>query len=204
MEESSAMTVAYCIAGHGHSEQTLRLMTRLLSDDPEAGIILHYDQRQGPVLLTELDMSRVHVMRERPIYWGGFELVALQLEMLGSALSLGYNYAVLLSGQDYPLRNVAKLENELFQYDVWASVQPEMNEEGDCTSLEKRARYGSQWLRLTKSLPPKWLRGIDRVARNLRIIRVSNKEDWPGHLPTTFYQRDQLWWGLRSKGPGVS
>jgi hypothetical protein len=123
--------------------------------------------------------------------------------MLESALSLGYNYAVLLSGQDYPLRNAAKLEDELSHYDVWASVRPEMNDEGDCTSLENRRRYGSQWLRLTKSLPPKWLRGIDRAARDLRIIRISNKEEWPGPLLTTYYQRDQLWWGLRSKGPGV-
>jgi hypothetical protein len=80
---------------------------------------------------------RLHLLPERPLYWGGSELVDLQIEMLRLAFAHGHTYAVLLSGQDYPLRNLDGLKQELGRrYNVWADVDPLFAPDG--TSLVDR------------------------------------------------------------------
>ncbi len=104
------MTVAYCLVAHTRPSQCVRLVRRLLSDDPECLVLLHYDQRHWPLDLRQVADSRVHVMPERPIYWGSNQLVDLYVEMSRLAIDKGSSYVVMLSGQDYPLRHIGALE----------------------------------------------------------------------------------------------
>ena len=91
--------VGYCIAAYKRPAQARRLVFRLLNDDPDCRIVLHYDQRQGRLYLRGLAGPRVNFVPERPLHWGCFELVELLIEMARMATEqLHCSYVVLLSG----------------------------------------------------------------------------------------------------------
>lgn len=197
------MSVAFCVMSHGSSRQPLRLIRRIQADDPEALVLHHHDPRYGGFPLMDVDSSRIHTVPGRPLYWGGPELVELEIEMLRGAFQLGCSYAVLLSGQDYPLRHLGRLEAELHSYDVWASAEPATDHSGGCTWPEGARRYQNQWCRLTTGSTPRWLRAIDRAARTAGILTTSRASADNQPRFSTFSQRGQLWWGHRSPGPGL-
>lgn len=91
------MTVAYCIAAHKRPSLTKRLISRLVSDDPNSLVILHYDQQYEPLSLPDVASPQVRVLPKRRLVWGGPELMQLQREMVSLALSEGSKYAVLPS-----------------------------------------------------------------------------------------------------------
>ena len=195
------MTVAYCIAAHTRPSQCARLVRRLLNDDPDCRVLLHYDQRQSPPLdLRQVSAPQVRLFRARPIYWGGPQLADLYVEMFRLSMKEGCSYAVMLTGQDYPLGHVAGLEAKLSAYDVWDESRPLFSSDGSCNSLEGRRRYTYRWWHLNS--PPKLLRGAERVAgKVLRVPMATSQPSVPYLVRTRQY--DQVWWGVRSRGPGV-
>jgi hypothetical protein len=195
------MTVAYCIAAHTKPSQCRRLIQRLLDDDPSCLVLVHFDQRNAKFDLTEVADPRARIIGERAVNWGSPELVDLFVEMLRVALSAGCSYAVMLSGQDYPLREVSDLEADLSSYDVWATTKPLFAADGSCTWKEGRRRYSYQWWHADE---PGWLlRLADGVAGKVPGAHVSEESGPPLPYLVHFRQYDQLWWGVRSKGPGV-
>lgn len=195
------MTVAYCIAAHTRPSQCRRLICRLLDDDPACLVLLHYDQRSARLDLSEVATPRLHIIPERAVNWGSPELVDLFVEMLRIALSADCSYAVMLSGQDYPLRDVSDLEAELSSYDVWASTRPLFADDGSCNWTEGRRRYAYQWWHTDE---PGWLlRFADRCAGKVPGAHVSAESVPPLPYLVHFRQYGQLWWGARSRGPGV-
>ena len=195
------MTVAYCIAAHSKPSQCKRLIHRLLNDDPSCRVLLHVDQRSARFDLTEVANPQVHIVGERAVNWGSPELVDLFVEMFRVALGAGCSYAVMLSGQDYPLRDVSDVEAYLSSYDVWASTIPLFADDGSCNWKEGRRRYTYQWWHTDE---PGWvLRLADRCAGKVPGAHVSAESDPPLPYLVHFRQCGQLWWGARSKGPGV-
>ena len=77
------MSVAYCIAAHTRPPLTLRLVRRLIRDDPDCLLFLYFDQRSVPFDLREVTDPRARLIPERSIHWGGPEIVDLFVEMLG-------------------------------------------------------------------------------------------------------------------------
>jgi Core-2/I-Branching enzyme len=195
------MSVAYCIVAHTRPSQCRRLVHRLLDDDPTCRVLLHYDQRGAPLDLAEVASPRVQIMAERPLYWGGPEIVRLFVEMFQVALDGGCSYAVMLSGQEYPLRHVGTLEGELARYDVWPTdMRPLFEADGTCRWAEARRRYSYQWWHVDE---PKLLgRVADRLAAKIPGAHESTPEPPLPYLVHT-RMRGQLWWGVRSRGPGL-
>lgn len=194
------MPLAYCVNAHSRPSQCLRLVRRLLDDDPGCRVYLHYDQKAGPLDVGDLAGPRLRLIRQRRIYWGSSQMVDLFREMFALALADGCTYAVMLTGQDYPLRNLAGLEDELGTYDVWGCFEPLYAPDGSCYMDEYRRRYSYWWWHADDPSP--LLRGLDRVAARLFHVPVSRRE-LP--LPTLVHTRQygQLWWGIRAAGPGV-
>jgi hypothetical protein len=194
------MTVAYCVAAHTRPSQCRRLIRRLLDDDPQCSVLLHYDQRQWPLDLRQVAGDRVHVIRERPVYWGSNELVDVYLEMTALAIEKGASYVVMLSGQDYPLRHLGALEAELSAYDVWADTRPLFGPDGTCNWPEARRRYSYRWWHLDN--PARLTRGVERVVAGALRVPTSRSE-----LPLPYLVRaragNQVWWGTKSRGPGM-
>jgi hypothetical protein len=195
------MTVAYCLAAHNKPSQCKRLVRRLLADDPTCLVLLHVDQRSVKFDLSEFADTRIRIIAERAVNWGSPELVALFVEMFRVALSAGCSYAVMLSGQDYPLRDVSDLEAQLCAYDVWASSSPLFAADGSCNWKEGRRRYAYQWWHSDE--PGSGLRLADSVAGKVPGAHVSAEADPPLPYLVHFRQCGQLWWGVRSQGPGV-
>jgi Core-2/I-Branching enzyme len=195
------MSIGYCIAAHSKPAQCRRLVQRLLGDDPECKIILHFDQRQsGPFDLGEAASPRVHMLRPRAVHWGSSQLADLFVEMFREAVARGCSYVVMLSGQDYPLRHLAGLEAELSRFDVWADANPLFAGDGSCNWPEGRRRYSYHWFHADD--PPRAIRGAERVAASLLRTPPSTSEP---PLPRLVRDRvgRQIWWGVKSRGPGV-
>jgi len=194
--------VTYCIAAHTRPGQTRRLIDRLLTDDPNCKVVFHYDQRQERLDLQELVDPRITILPERPANWGTFGMVEVFMEMMRAAVAeRNCSYLVLLSGQDYPLRNISDLESELAQFDVWADVRPLIADGGATSWPEGLRRYSYRWRYVAN--PGLLLEGLDRVAAKVPGIELSSS---PPPFPRIvhFRQRGQLWWGYRDlAGPGT-
>ena len=105
------MKIAFLILMHSRPEQAGRLMERL--DSPTSMFVVHVDRRAPPPIYNYIDgwaarQSRIHFAKRHPCRWGGFGIVAATLECMRTALRSGeaFDYAILLSGQDYPIKSL--------------------------------------------------------------------------------------------------
>ena len=193
--------MGYCIAAHMRPSQCWRLVRRLLDDDPDCRVLLHYDQRHSSFDFGELASDRVHIVRERPVDWGSSQMVDLFLEMLRRAMGDGCSYVVMLSGQDYPLRHVGGLEADLSVYDVWADLSPLFAADGSYNWPEGGRRYSYRCWHFDR--PAKLTRAADRFAEKVLHVPAS-RTDPPLPYLVRFRMFDQIWWGAKSRGPGMA
>jgi hypothetical protein len=112
------MRVAYVIAAHRYLDQVERLVRRLARDD--TSLVVHVDRRAGKAPFDELrdrtsDLSDLHYLPRHLGYWGGTGLVHAALKGIADLLrnDVPFDYVVLLSGQDYPLRPAGELHARL-------------------------------------------------------------------------------------------
>jgi len=110
--------VAYLIMGHKDPGQILHLIETLR--DSAAFFVIHIDRRAGDDVFKPLrDYAATHseVLLTRRIrcYWGGFGIANAMIECVKAAAQSGrhFDYAILLSGQDYPIKNAAQIDEFL-------------------------------------------------------------------------------------------
>jgi hypothetical protein len=108
------MKIAFLILMHKNPEQTIRLIERL--DSPTSSFIVHVDRRASmevfqPIAEWAADRDRVCCTRRYPCRWGQFGIVAATFECIRTALTLSdaFDYAILLSGQDYPIKPLSTI-----------------------------------------------------------------------------------------------
>jgi len=104
------------VLAHSAPAQLLRLVRRLSS--PQSSFFVHVDRAAGDDVLRPIrdglsEVPRAQLVRRHATSWGSFGLVAAPLEALAAARGTGFDVAVLLSAQDYPVRQVAKIEEWL-------------------------------------------------------------------------------------------
>jgi len=112
--EIFAMKIAFVIVAHKFPEQIVRLIRSL---SPEAHYFIHIDRRAKAVFteaqrLLENTPNVFLVEKRYPCYWGQFNIVNATLECLRTISKKGekYDYAVLISGQDYPIKPVSEIK----------------------------------------------------------------------------------------------
>ncbi|MBR0697926.1 hypothetical protein JQ553_32385 [Bradyrhizobium lablabi] len=106
------MNIAYLILAHSHSDQLSRLVRQLQS--PAADMFVHIDARVEIGPFVHAVGSDAHFIANRiPIYWGDYSLISAALVLMETALAAPrrYDYLVLISGADYPLRSAPEIEN---------------------------------------------------------------------------------------------
>lgn len=102
------MRFAYLILAHRDMEQLHALVSRLLRDDPEDRVVIHYD-RNSPVSDEELARfaagfgGAVTLTPRMGCLWGHHSQAAAELLLKQGASALDYDYAHLISGQDWPV-----------------------------------------------------------------------------------------------------
>jgi hypothetical protein len=104
------MRVAYLILGHTAPQQILRAIDRLRA--PGALFVVHIDARADEAVHEALrGRSDVHLALRARCYWGTYGIVQATLNCVETLLALRqpFDYAVLLSGQDYPIKSPAAI-----------------------------------------------------------------------------------------------
>lgn len=108
------MKIAYLIAAHNNP----RLLKRAVSMLSTAGssFFIHIDNKSDLTPFSGITGSNIFILKDRiPVHWGEFSQVEATLLLLNEAMqsSMKFDYFVLLSGGDYPLRSGDYVRNYL-------------------------------------------------------------------------------------------
>jgi hypothetical protein len=110
------MRLAYVISAYKYFDQLVRLVHRL--HDHEVGVFIHVDKRSGTIdalIDATRDLPDVHFLKRHPCPWGGFGHVAASLKGIESiaAQPARYDYVILLTGQDYPIKTKRQIREAM-------------------------------------------------------------------------------------------
>jgi hypothetical protein len=107
------VTVAYIVVSHRNPGQVLRLV-RTLREGPAARVLVRHDQRRSVLAAGEIEAAGGEPLEDRiEMEWGGWSQAELILSCLRRAARLEPDWTLILSGQDYPLRPMAEIEERL-------------------------------------------------------------------------------------------
>jgi Core-2/I-Branching enzyme len=175
--------VAYLIMSYTLPDQVSRLASVLRRGSPASLIVVHHDDRRSSVDAARLDA--LGVLRVEPpstAAWGEATQLAMVLRCLRFTLDArDFDWVVMLSGQDYPIRPVAEIEHSLATTDADALIEtracarPNGREEID----EFAARYHFRWRRI-KSRAVSRLAGAAIKSGSLVRLRTMPSGSWIG------------------------
>lgn len=106
------------VSAYQRPAQLGRLLRALAT--PNASFAIHVDRKTRPSVFRAMQaavdgVARVHFLERHVSHWGGFGHVRATLKGLAHAVESGdpFDYLVLLTAQDYPLRPAALIEEQL-------------------------------------------------------------------------------------------
>ena len=112
------MRIAYVISAYKLPDQLVRLVRRLAS--PTASFAVHVDAKTAPDVQARMverlrGVPSVAFLERHSCHWGGFGHVRATLKGIDHFVrgSADFDYLVLLTGQDYPLRHPRAIERFL-------------------------------------------------------------------------------------------
>lgn len=115
------MKIAFLILNHRHPAQLVRLITTLRSQLPDSPITVHHDISHGELQSALIEpIGNVHLLKSgKRMIWGDFS----QVEVCCWSLTwmwehLEFDWVVLLSAQDYPIKPLAGLAGDLMSNDA--------------------------------------------------------------------------------------
>ena len=104
----------YVVFSHQRPAQVERLVARILALSPGGQVVLHHDPRREPMVWTSPPGPRVHMVDPEPMDWGAFTIVAATAHVLDYVdRHLDYTCCAVISGQDYPVTDLAAWEGGL-------------------------------------------------------------------------------------------
>ena len=132
--------VAYLILSY--TPHVDRLVAALRAGSPDAVIAVHHDDRRCP--LPAVDALRIE---PRPIEWGhGSQLAAVLRCLRWLRERADFDWLVLLSGQDYPVKPVAEIEAGLYGVDAFIDARPVASRSWRRSGTDEFAvRYRHRW-----------------------------------------------------------
>jgi len=145
--------VAYLVLSHRPPSQLRRLLSTLRAQDPLAPLVVHHDRFSSAISDADVDIGgQVELLTsDHPIRWGDFSLVdAYWRSLRWMNEHLEFDWVVLLSAQDYPIKPLSGLSGMLESANGDAIVSgrrieeiPELDQRSDL-----RFRYYYQYLEL--------------------------------------------------------
>lgn len=95
------MKIAYLIVAYNNYNHLKRLIGAL--NDTDVIFFIHIDKKSTmPNNLNEFD-NIIFIEREK-VWWAGWSTVDVTINLIRNAISYGFDYYILLSGADYPIR----------------------------------------------------------------------------------------------------
>jgi hypothetical protein len=175
--------IAYLIMSYSLPDQVVRLASVLRRGSPQACIVVHHDDRECSVdgaALEALGVQRVEPPSR--VAWGEPSQLAMVLRCLRWLLEFAdFDWVVLLSGQDYPVRRVAEIERSLARADVDALIETHRCEQPAFTATvdEFAGRYHFRWRRTRSRGTGALVRAAARVSPLIRS-RAMPSGTWTG------------------------
>ncbi len=112
------MKIAYVILAHKLPKQLTRLVHKLNAGD--VSFFIHVDKKTDNQIFEEIRASlnafnNVYFMERRVCNWGEFNAVAITLNIMYVILrsDIRYDYVILLTGQDYPIKSNKQIQKVL-------------------------------------------------------------------------------------------
>jgi hypothetical protein len=105
------MKIAYLITAYDNPAHLHRLLRAIVT--PNSAAYVHVDAKFDSAPFERIRLPGVHFVKPRvAVYWGEFTMVEAILRLIESALASAesFEYFVLISGTDYPIRPIAELE----------------------------------------------------------------------------------------------
>jgi hypothetical protein len=177
------LRLAYLILAHQLPEQLIRLVRRL--DGPDTTFLVHIDRRADDAILAaagaELAQPNVTFLPRIPCHWGTWSIVEATLSGIRQALRADapFDYLLLMTGQDYPIKPRAEIETTLGQAE------------------------GRSFVHHVPLPKPDWPNSLGRVERwhyppglrNRLLERVRNRWSVPRRVPSglALHGGAQLW-----------
>jgi core-2/I-Branching enzyme len=115
-DRAASPRFAYVIMSHVHPPQVLRLAQRLRAGSPAATVVIHHDDRHSRLDDAALEaLGSVHVLRPPTrVRWGWTSQLDVLLRCLERLVAeVRFDWMVMLSGQDYPIRPLPDIERDL-------------------------------------------------------------------------------------------
>ena len=169
------MTTAYVVISHRRPEQVLRLARTLRTGSPSCALVVHHDDRA--VALDEAALRAVggveRVLPPTPVAWGWTSQLDMLLRCLSHALErVDFEWLVVLSGQDYPIRPLEASERDLHAspWDAYVEtipVEPPAWSRAEADEFARRYFYRYRAIRP----PGPLLRRAVSAARPLLTLR---------------------------------
>lgn len=97
------MKVAYLITAYGDFRHLERLVDAL--DDPRAAFFIHVDAKSPMPAGLLAGRENVAFAPRRRVWWGGWSHTAAILSLMEMASRGDFDYCVVMSGADYPVRS---------------------------------------------------------------------------------------------------
>ncbi|MCB7137047.1 beta-1,6-N-acetylglucosaminyltransferase [Cellulosimicrobium marinum] len=181
---------AYLVLGHRRPEQVTRLARRVLSLSPDAVVLVHWDASATEPPPRDLPRGAHVIERRVRTRWGDWSLVEATLALLAAAAEAGTDWSVLVSGEDWPVRDLAGFEDELRTSGADAvlrsrPVRRARAEDGrHPLAWDETRRYGARWFVVPRPSAAPVARVADAVTRRLEE-RFGHRDAYPAAM--------QLW-----------
>jgi hypothetical protein len=180
------MRVAYLITAYRDLVHLERLCAALEREDPSAVVLVQFDS--GSPLAERATALDVRVtLTRRPVRWGDGSYVLALLDSLRMLMADEWDWVLVLSGQDYPLRPLGELHEQLEAADhsAYSPASGRLPDDAPPAELVERYTYRYRWAHRPW---PTALRGLARrtgpivsaVSRGLLRIQPRPRGDGPG------------------------
>ena len=174
-EAGPRVRVAYLVCSYTLPDQVMRLLRVLRDGSPDAVLASHHDDRSGK--LDEAGLADAGILRILPpsaVQWGTFSQLEMVLRCMRELLDRAdFDWLVLLSGQDYPIRPLPDIERFLAG-------------DGHDGFIERRALAAPRpWRRAPDEFSARYLRRYVAVPAGLeRPVRAIARRIGPLELRT--------------------
>lgn len=159
------MKIAYLIIAHGNYRHLDRLIAAL--DDPGISFFLHLDQKANEIYQPK--RPNVEAIKERVnVNWGCFGMVQATLNLMKAAWkNSAFDYYILISGADYPIR-----QNKFLYKLVDAQKHQFINSKEAPLPHKPFSRFENYYFnynRKKKGFKERWLKKIEELLPKLWV-----------------------------------
>ncbi len=179
------MRIAYIILAHKLPGQLVRLVRKLNTKDVQ--FFIHVDKKTGDETYREMaeplrEYDNVFFLKRHVCIWGDFGHVEATLEGIRTILGMGleFDYVMLLTGQDYPIKSNKQIHDALNKSNGNSFIEnfalPSDRWKDESGGMDRLNYLYFNWrgrrrrfLKTQKIIPRSFYDGLLRVAEILQI-----------------------------------